>query len=70
MSELIDEIIEDSDSVLNDEIKLKEVVKDSELAVKLLESKGVSHLDVVVEDVPIALVRSVESYDKEKGDEK
>jgi hypothetical protein len=66
MSELIDEIIEDSDSVLNDEIKLKEVVKDSELVVKLLESKGVSHLDVVVEDVPIALVRSVESYDKEK----
>ena len=58
--ELIDEIMEDPDSVLNDEAKLKEVVQDPELAVKLLESKGVEYLEVTVENQNIAIVQSVE----------
>lgn len=63
MVELIDEIMQDPDSVLNDETKLKEVVQDPELAVKLLESKGVEYLDVTVENQNIAIVQSVDRYD-------
>ena len=67
MVELIDEIMEDPDSVLNDETKLKEVVQDPELAVKLLESKGVEYLEVTVENQNIAIVQSVDRYDKNEA---
>lgn len=67
MVELIDEIMEDPDSVLNDEAKLKGVVQDPELAVKLLESKGVEYLEVTVENQNIAIVQSVDRYDKNEA---
>ena len=67
MVELIDEIMQDPDSVLNDEAKLKEVVQDPELAVKLLESKGVEYLEVTVENQNIAIVQSVDRYDKNEA---
>ena len=52
------EIDETPDGVINDIDKLRTVVSNSELAIKLLESKNIYSLTVTVDGQDVAMVRS------------
>lgn len=64
-----DEIKNDPDSILEDEEKIKAVVKDHELVVKVLEAKEETEMKVTVDGEEVALVRpfmSAEELEKRK----
>jgi hypothetical protein len=61
---LSDEITTNPDMVLADEEKMKEVIKDAELTVKLLETKNIGNLNIEIEGETVALVRAVETFDQ------
>lgn len=59
-TELIELIETDPDTILNDNDKLKEIIKDHQLTILLLESKEEYYMVVKVDGDDIALVRPKE----------
>lgn len=54
---LKDEIVENPDGILENEDKLREIIADPDLTLKLLESKEEYSMKVKVDGVDVAMVR-------------
>lgn len=64
-SELYEDIEENPKKVLEDAVKLKEVIKHPDIVIELLKASGEGHMTVEVDGDQVLLVRPLET--KEDG---